>query len=72
MHTRLTIETDPDQEMIIGLLLTGSMGRATRKMVEEYFTPIIEKEKKHLDELVKNLLASVGVEVKVEVEGLGD
>lgn len=67
---QITIETTPDQELVIGLLLTGHLSRATQAMIGEYFEPIIEKEQKLLDAKVQSLFDAAGIKPYVEVEGL--
>jgi len=70
MKKQITIETTPDQEMVIGLLLTGTLTRATTSMIAEYFEPFIEKEQKHLEVKARTILDAAGVSPVVEVEGL--
>jgi len=66
MKKQVTIETTPDQELVIGLLLTGQLSRCTAEMIGEYFTPFIEREQKLLDAKVKGILDAAGVKPFIE------
>jgi hypothetical protein len=53
MKTRVTIHTTPDQEMMIGLKLTGHATKATQAQVREYFEDVVEMDIYNLDVEVK-------------------
>ena len=44
MKTQITVETTPNQEMIIGLGVSGELRKALQFEVREYFEGILEAE----------------------------
>ena len=58
MKTQITIETTPNQEMIIGLGASGELRKALQFEVREYFEGILEQEVYELGVRAKALISA--------------
>ena len=58
MKTQITIETTPNQELMIGLNLKGELVKANRAEVKAYFEGAVTVEKLGLENRANNLMKS--------------
>jgi len=56
MKTQITIETTPEQELVIGLTQTGRLQHAKRAEIKDYFEATVGEDLFNLDAQVKALL----------------
>jgi len=71
MKTQITIETTNDQEMVIGVMKTGSLVKATQGEVREYFEAFAAGQKVMLDNKARGILEAAGVKASTESDVKG-